>query len=334
MELSYNRRTCRIRIGYPLLDQRAACAVSFAVLTHATHIYILTPAHHTLYLSRMSIVQVDFVLRSVLVAGQCADLTHKQPPNGLQLSLHTVPADFSNANTSATSSTDDVVSDTLVMQNLGYWQLKAMPGVYRLRLASGRASELYTIVSTPETEASGGAALRYGSARRPRRSGSHEEGEAVEEQVVVVSDFTGPIEQLAVRKHAGMEKRSLLEEGPSDSDSMAVDASGEVAATGKDGDGLWSSLSSLLGSEGKFGAGSSANETIHVFSLASGHLYERFLRIMMLSVVKRTSQPVKFWLVENFLSPQFKQTIGRLAEQYVFGVLCRLDTEICVRVMA
>jgi UDP-glucose:glycoprotein glucosyltransferase len=40
------------------------------------------------------------------------------------------------------------------------------------------------------------------------------------------------------------------------------------------------------------------NETVHVFSLATGHLYERMLKIMMLSVTKRTSVPVKFWLLE------------------------------------
>lgn len=49
-----------------------------------------------------------------------------------------------------------------------------------------------------------------------------------------------------------------------------------------------------------------ANDTIHVFSLASGHLYERFLKIMMLSVVKNTQSNVKFWLLANFLSPGFK----------------------------
>jgi 2-phospho-L-lactate guanylyltransferase (CobY/MobA/RfbA family) len=41
------------------------------------------------------------------------------------------------------------------------------------------------------------------------------------------------------------------------------------------------------------------NETVHVFSLATGHAYERLLKIMMLSVTKRTSSPVKFWLFEN-----------------------------------
>ena len=41
-----------------------------------------------------------------------------------------------------------------------------------------------------------------------------------------------------------------------------------------------------------------AHDTIHVFSLASGHLYERFLKIMMLSVVRSTKAPVKFWLLK------------------------------------
>lgn len=62
------------------------------------------------------------------------------------------------------------------------------------------------------------------------------------------------------------------------------------------------------------------NETINIFSIASGHLYERFLRyqlicdiidisndrIMMLSVLKHTKNPVKFWFLKNYLSPQFK----------------------------
>ena len=60
---------------------------------------------------------------------------------------------------------------------------------------------------------------------------------------------------------------------------------------------------------------SSANETINVFSLATGHLYERFLKIMMLSVTKRTSSKVKFWLFENFLSPTFKATAKAMAKQ-------------------
>ena len=41
--------------------------------------------------------------------------------------------------------------DTLVMSNLGYYQLKAAPGVFNLRLAPGRSQELYTVVQ-PDTD--------------------------------------------------------------------------------------------------------------------------------------------------------------------------------------
>ena len=61
---------------------------------------------------------------------------------------------------------------------------------------------------------------------------------------------------------------------------------------------------------------------IHIFSLATGHLYERLLRIMMLSVTKRTSLPVKFWLFENYLSPSFKTIAAAMAQEYHFEVAC------------
>lgn len=63
----------------------------------------------------------------------------------------------------------------------------------------------------------------------------------------------------------------------------------------------------MFGSKGETNAEvAKKDETIHVFSLASGHLYERFLKIMMLSVTKHSSKPVKFWLLKNFLSPKFR----------------------------
>lgn len=34
--------------------------------------------------------------------------------------------------------------------------------------------------------------------------------------------------------------------------------------------------------------------------------YERFLKIMILSVLKNTHRPVKFWFIKNYLSPPFK----------------------------
>ena len=51
-------------------------------------------------------------------------------------------------------------------------------------------------------------------------------------------------------------------------------------------------------------------------SVASGHLYERFLKIMMLSVLNTSTSPVKFWFIEQFLSPKFKKFIPYFAQKY------------------
>jgi len=47
-------------------------------------------------------------------------------------------------------------------------------------------------------------------------------------------------------------------------------------------------------------------------------LYERFLKIMILSVLKKTQRPVKFWFIKNYLSPQFKDVIPHMAREYEF----------------
>lgn len=57
---------------------------------------------------------------------------------------------------------------------------------------------------------------------------------------------------------------------------------------------------------------------INIFTVASGHLYERFLSIMTSSVMKHTNHTVKFWLIEDFLSPSFKEFVPYLAEQKGF----------------
>lgn len=56
-------------------------------------------------------------------------------------------------------------------------------------------------------------------------------------------------------------------------------------------------------------------EKLNIFSLASGHLYERFLKIMMYSVMKHTKTPVKFWFLKNYLSPTLKVNFIRLTYQ-------------------
>jgi UDP-glucose:glycoprotein glucosyltransferase len=61
------------------------------------------------------------------------------------------------------------------------------------------------------------------------------------------------------------------------------------------------------------------SSTVNVFSVASGHLYERLLKIMMLAVRRTTVYNVKFWIIKNFLSPQFKATLPVLSQKYNFS---------------
>lgn len=57
---------------------------------------------------------------------------------------------------------------------------------------------------------------------------------------------------------------------------------------------------------------------INVFTIASGHMYERLAEIMMLSVLNHTDKTVKFWLIENFMSERFQKFIPVMASKYGF----------------
>lgn len=58
---------------------------------------------------------------------------------------------------------------------------------------------------------------------------------------------------------------------------------------------------------------------VDVFSVASGHLYERLLKIMMLAVRRRSNYNVKFWIIKTFLSPQFKATLPIMSKKFNFS---------------
>lgn len=54
------------------------------------------------------------------------------PPRGLQVTLGTID--------------DPVMVDTIVMANLGYFQLKANPGSWLLRLRQGRSADIFDVL--------------------------------------------------------------------------------------------------------------------------------------------------------------------------------------------
>lgn len=243
----------------------------------------------------------ELVLKNLLISGQCFDARMMEPVNGLQLIL--VDGTEGEKKEEEEEEVEGGVekrhhSDTLVMQNNAYFQLRADPGLWKVKLAEGRARELYEVVSEDEEE---GGVLKLVRGQ---------------ELVVAKRDFSNSVETLKVQKQAGKEDVPLLDE-------ISQEEEGGWAG-GKDG--MWSSLSNLWKGKavqnGKEGDGKEEeeDETVHVFSLATGHLYERMLKIMMLSVSKRTSVPVKFWLLENFLSPAFKTAALTMAKHYGFQV--------------
>jgi hypothetical protein len=90
--------------------------------------------------SQSNMAEVEYNLLSLLFFGTCYDEDTMVPPNGLQItlnkshvhgaSIHTqfLPKGIDlPTNNESVSPMNDFFSDTLVMKNLGYWQLPATP---------------------------------------------------------------------------------------------------------------------------------------------------------------------------------------------------------------
>jgi hypothetical protein len=224
------------------------------------------------------LTQVEFGLEHLLFAGQCYE-PDLSPPNGLQLTLSKHVNGDHRANSTKSmeigpdgiiKATDDILptrspatyhSDTLVMKTVGYWQLRANPGVWDLNILEGsRGAQIFDIVDG--TVKGGVVKVRGEIPENTRR--------------LVMGDFVNKASILVVQRKQGFEGASLFSDT-------------QVATT--------------------------RDDVVHVFSLATGHLYERLLKIMMLSVTKRTSSRVKFWLFENYLSPTYKNSAKAMAEK-------------------
>lgn len=78
-------------------------------------------------------VHSEYELEHLLLEGHCFDSTTGAPPRGLQFVLGTKD--------------EPILVDTIVMANLGYFQLKANPGAWHLRLRHGKSEEIYDITS-------------------------------------------------------------------------------------------------------------------------------------------------------------------------------------------
>ncbi|XP_015179238.1 PREDICTED: UDP-glucose:glycoprotein glucosyltransferase isoform X3 [Polistes dominula] len=210
-------------------------------------------------------VHSEFELEHLLLEGHCFEAVMGNPPRGLQITLGTEK--------------QPVMVDTIVMANLGYFQLKANPGEWHLRLRHGRSAEIYDI-----TTVDGQDVIQDGNNVK-----------------VLISSLKSHVLKVKVSKKPDKANMDLL----SDDDKNS---------------GIWNSISSFS----KFWTFTTGDESedqddkINIFSLASGHLYERFLKIMMLSVIKHTKTPVKFWFLKNYLSPTVKDFLPHMAKEYGF----------------
>ncbi|XP_027357768.1 UDP-glucose:glycoprotein glucosyltransferase isoform X2 [Abrus precatorius] len=227
-------------------------------------------------------LQAVFELEALVLTGHCSEKDH-DPPRGLQLILGTKIKPH--------------LVDTLVMANLGYWQMKVSPGVWFLQLAPGRSSQLYT--------------LKEGDDGIQNKQSS---------KLITINDLRGKVVHMEVVKRKGKEHEKLLipdNEDPQDkkkgnswNSNLLKWASGFISSNEQPKNAETNSPEK--------GRGGRHGKTINIFSIASGHLYERFLKIMILSVLKNTHRPVKFWFIKNYLSPPFKDLIPRMAQEYGF----------------
>eukprot|EP00850_Spirogloea_muscicola_P001151 SM000004S15021 [mRNA] locus=s4:854375:863925:+ [translate_table: standard] len=250
-------------------------------------------------------LSATFELEALVITGDCyeaGDRGSQEPPRGLQLRLGVKD--------------EPHLVDTIVMANLGYFQLKAAPGLWLLSLAPGRSTELYELVGGQEGNL----------------------------QSIHLATLRKMDVHLHVRKRPGYEVEELLQDeaAPVASEAGDAEAAGSGQAAGPDGEArsLWGSVfnafgpgkpavatrglsstpqASNLAEVGDFGRGvARRGGTVNIFSIASGHLYERFTRIMILSVLSHTRRPVKFWFIKNYLSPQFKDVLPLMAREYGF----------------
>ncbi|KAL6816379.1 glycosyltransferase family 24 protein [Trichoderma sp. SZMC 28015] len=177
------------------------------------------------------------------------------------------------------------VTDTIIMSNLGFFQFKANPGVYTIQLKEGRSAEIYEIESI-------GA---QGWNPVPGDNGIE----------LALIDFQGATLYPRLQRRSGMETEDVLQE--KDPQENILVAKGRKLAEGLFG-----------GKSKKKSLSEQEHAEINIFSVASGHLYERMLNIMMVSVMRHTKHTVKFWFIEQFLSPSFKEFIPHLAKEYGF----------------
>ena len=184
---------------------------------------------------------------------------------------------------------DPHFADTIIMANLGYFQFKVNPGFWNLKLQAGRSSEIFNIDSAGPD----------GWNPAPGDEHTH----------ITLMSFQGKTLYPRLSRKPGQEEEDVLEEGGT----SILSGGGPNSYINKA-----SKIASSFLHKAGFAPATTQHAEINIFSVASGHLYERMLSIMIVSVMRHTKQSVKFWFIAQFLSPSFKASLPTLAAHYNF----------------
>ncbi|PKX98146.1 putative UDP-glucose:glycoprotein glucosyltransferase [Aspergillus novofumigatus IBT 16806] len=220
-------------------------------------------------------VDAIYALEHILIEGHSRDVTVKTAPRGVQLILGTEDSPH--------------FADTIIMANLGYFQFKAQPGLWKINLKPGRSQRIFNLDSVG------------GQGYSPQPGDENNE--------VALLSFQGKTLFPRLSRKKGQEMEDVLDTGVKSGSAMDYVSKGFNFAQG---------VLSSVGVGSKDGLAEKQAD-INIFSVASGHLYERMLNIMMVSVMRNTKHTVKFWFIEQFLSPSFKSFLPHLSREYGFS---------------
>ena len=136
--------------------------------------------------------------------------------------------------------------------------MKSSPGIWHLQLREGRSKDIYEIVSHENTDSE--------SKRSPII-------------IIVIDSFESKVIRVKVSKKADKINENLLDDKEAEKESS-----------------IWESIASKFSgsSDTEIEKAKDEENVLNIFSLASGHLYERLMRIMMLTVLRNTKAKVKF----------------------------------------
>ncbi|KAF9478976.1 hypothetical protein BDN70DRAFT_807681 [Pholiota conissans] len=227
-------------------------------------------------------VEAVFELDYIVIEGHARETSTNTPPRGLQVEL--------------VASDGNAIDDTQVVANLGYFQFKAKPGVFQFEIRPGRGRQVFTL------ESAGNEGW---------------ESPTVEEvgNEITVTSFEGLTLYPRFLRLPGQEIVDVLEEPEAEkSKGIFDDLSDKVLS-------IFKSKKDAISTDV---VPVKQQADINIFTVASGLLYEariicsRFVGIMILSVLRNTNSTVKFWFIENFLSPSFLEFIPHMAAKYNF----------------